>query len=157
MLYTNWLADAIELPNTMTAISLSWEINQLTAVHFDFTTPLMITPEERMIFQFIPDSNGRSAWHPTLGYNPDTIYKQFPCVVVGLPGQIIQCDLYTYVNTVGPYNKLHINSKSLAPFFMLYGFTDPVTIGSSIQIYFPGIRISNNLGAEAMVSFSILQ
>lgn len=117
----------------------------------------MTTPEGRMIFQFMPDSFGRSAWHPTLGYSADKIYKQFPCVVVGLPGLRIKCDLYTYVNTVGPYNKLHINSKSLTPFIMLYGFTNPVPTGSNIQIYLPGIKLSNNLDAGAVVSFSILQ
>lgn len=105
----------------------------------------------------MPDSFGRSAWHSTLGYVADKIYKEFPCVVVGLPGQRIKCDLYTYVNTVGPYNKLHINSKSLAPFIMLYGFVTPVPTGSNIQIYLPGIKLSNNLSAGAVVSFSILQ
>ena len=110
-----------------------------------------------MIFHFMSDSFGRSAWHPTLGYAADKIYKEFPCVVVGLPGQRIKCDLYTYVNTVGPYNKLHINSKSLAPFIMLYGFVTPVPTGSNIQIYLPGIKLSNNLAAGAFVSFSILQ
>jgi hypothetical protein len=78
-------------------------------------------------------------------------------VIVGLPGLRIKCDLYTYVNTVGPYNKLHINSKSLAPFITVYGFTTPVTIGSSISIYLPGLKLSNQVGANAVVSFSILQ
>lgn len=110
-----------------------------------------------MVFHFISDSLGRSAWHPTLGYDADKIYKEFPCVVVGLTGQRIKCDLYTYVNTVGPYNKLHINSRSLAPFIMVYGFETPVTTGLPIQIYLPGIKLSNNIGANAVVSFSILQ
>lgn len=67
------------------------------------------------------------------------------------------CDLYTYVNTVGPYNKLHINTKSLVPFITLYGFTTTVPIGSNIQIYLPGIKLSSNLNAGAVVSFGILQ
>ena len=110
-----------------------------------------------MMFHFMPDSSGRSAWHPTLGYDADKVYKEFPCVVVGLPGQRIKCDLYTYVNSVGPYNKLHINSRSLAPYIMVYGFETPVTTGSNIKIYLPGIKLSNNIGAGAVVSFSILQ
>ncbi len=116
----------------------------------------MITPEERFIFHFIPDSTGRNAWHHTVGYDEDRIYKEFPCVVVGMPGLRIRCDLYTYVNVVGPYNKLHIRSKSLAPFIMIYGFLNAPT-GTNIQVYFPGIKLSNNVAADGIVSFSILQ
>lgn len=74
-----------------------------------------------------------------------------------MPGLRIRCDLYTYVDTVGPYNKLHIRSKSLAPFIMVYGFVTPVTPESIIQIFLPGIQISGTANAQAMVSFSILQ
>jgi hypothetical protein len=73
-----------------------------------------------------------------------------------MPGLKISCDLYTYVNVIGPYNKLHIRSKSLAPFIMVYGF-QTVPTGSNIQLYFPGIKLSGQTGANAMVSFSILQ
>ena len=117
----------------------------------------MSTPEERLLFQFVPDNNGRNAWHPTLGYASDRIYKEFPCIVINSPGLRIKCDLYTYVNTVGPYNKLHIRSRSLGPFFMVYGFTNAIPVGTNIQIYFPGIKTSNQIGAKAIVSFSILQ
>ena len=75
VLYTNWLADAIELPGTLVGKSLSWEANQLTALHFNLKTPLMTTPENRLLFQFNPDLNGRNAWHSTLGYEANRIYK----------------------------------------------------------------------------------
>lgn len=107
----------------------------------------MSTPEQRLVFQFVPDNNGRNAWHPTLGYEADRIYKEFPCVIQGMPGDRIRCDLYTYVNTVGAYNKLHIRSQSIRPFIMVYGFTTAITPGDNIQIYFPGIRISGHIGA----------
>ena len=117
----------------------------------------MTTPENRLLFLFNPDINGRNAWDSTLGYQADRIYKEFPCVVLGLPGNRIKCDLYTYVDALGPYNKLHIRSKLLGPFFMVYGFTNPVPQGIDIQVYLPGIKTSTNVGADAMVSFSILQ
>lgn len=157
VLYTNWLADAIELPGSLTGKSLSWEANQITALHFNLVAPLMTTPEERLIFLFKSDSAGRNAWHSTLGYTADRIYKEFPCVVVNMPGLKIRCDLYTYVNTVGPYNKLHISSRLLGPFIMVYGFQNAIAIGQNIQIYLPGIKLSGQVGAQAIVSFSILQ
>jgi hypothetical protein len=117
----------------------------------------MTTPENRLLFQFNPDVNGRNAWHSTLGYQPNRIYKDFPCVIsVNVVGDKIKCDLYTYVNTLGPYNKLHIRSKSTGPFIMVYGFLNPA-INVDIQVYLPGIKTSTSVGADAMVSFSILQ
>lgn len=106
----------------------------------------------------MPDPvSGMNAWHATLGFDADKIYKEFPCVVVGFTGLRIRCDLYTYVNSLGPYNKLHIRSKQTVPFIMVYGFEQPIPVGSTIKIYFPGIKLSNSVGADALVSFSILQ
>lgn len=110
-----------------------------------------------MVFVFMPDASGRSAWDPTLGYGINKVYKEFPCVVVGLPGLRIKCDLYTYINQVSPYNKLHINSNSWVPYITVYGFTTPVPAGLPVQIYLPGIKLSSNFNAGAVVSFSILQ
>jgi len=72
-------------------------------------------------------------------------------------GTRIKCDLYTHVSNIGPYNKQHISSDYFGPFIMVYGFEGPVLTGSSIDIYLPGIKISNQFGAKARVSFSILQ
>lgn len=37
-----------------------------------------------------------SGWAHGVGYVPDKIYQRYPCVVVGLAGTNIHCDLYTY-------------------------------------------------------------
>ena len=63
-----------------------------------------------------------SAWENSVGYEDDQIYQRYPCVVTGLPGSNIHCDLYTYFSRYTPYSNMHINYDVSGPFILIYGF-----------------------------------
>jgi hypothetical protein len=92
-----------------------------------------LTVDQRIIVQFLPDGQA-SAWQANLGYQSNKIYKQYPCVMTGLSGTNIQCDLYTYSSIIGPYNKLHINSYFFGPFIIIYGFDSFPAAGQNVII-----------------------
>lgn len=98
-------------------------------------SPISLQSELRLLIQFISDpTTGINAWHPYLGYNPNQIYKEYPCIVSGLTGTRIRCDLYTYVNTLGPYNNLDIHPDLTGSFFIIYGFTNTIATGTPVSI-----------------------
>jgi len=101
-------------------------------------------------------ATGLNGWHPYLGYNPDKIYKEYPCVVTGLTGTRIKCDLYTFTTAVGDYDKLHINSDITGPFFIVYGFVNTIVTGTAVTIELPKIKIGSQPNIPAMVKVSIL-
>lgn len=75
-----------------------------------------------------------SGWANSLGYLPDKIYQRYPCVVVGLVGLNIHCDLYTYYNRKTPYSNLHINTDWTGPYILIYGFDQNVPTGIPVRI-----------------------
>lgn len=99
-----------------------------------------------------------NAWHPTLGYTADTIYKEYPCLTSGLSGTRIRCDLYAYSasSTLQPYNNLHLNLDKTGPFFIIYGFTNSGLTGATVTIQLPKIKIGSIVNVPAMIKVSIL-
>ena len=67
-----------------------------------------------------------SAWADSLGYTIDKIYQRYPCLVTGLTGDNIYCDLYTYYKRKTPYSDLHINTDVSGPYILVYGFNSNV-------------------------------
>jgi hypothetical protein len=100
-----------------------------------------------------------NAWDSALGYASNRIYKEYPCVITGLPGTRIRCDLYTYhSNSSGlPYNNLHINTDFTGPFFLVYGFPASGLTGLKAVLEFPKLKIGSLVNVPAMVKVSILE
>jgi hypothetical protein len=79
----------------------------------------------RIKIEFLSVGGG---WASNLGFNPNTIYKNFPCVFSDnraqkVPPQYnskVTCDLYTYVN--GPHASL-TNSSARGPYILVGGFS----------------------------------
>jgi hypothetical protein len=75
-----------------------------------------------------------SGWAPSVGYQINKIYKRYPCVMVGLVGTNIHCDLYTYYQSLTPYSNLHINYRFSGPYIMIYGFDQNIVTGLPVRI-----------------------
>ena len=90
-----------------------------------------------------------SGWAPSVGYEEDEIYQRYPCVVVGLAGDNINCDLYTYYERETAYSNLHINNNVDGPYILIYGFDQNVAEGIPVRIEIPKIKIGNSVGVEA--------
>jgi hypothetical protein len=76
--------------------------------------------------------------------------------VEGLTGENVKCDLYTHVDTLQPYNNLHINNDLTGPFIMIYGFEQNILEGSEVIIHIPKIKIGSMTGSDCSVGVSIL-
>lgn len=142
-------------------ISLSHESNEWTNVEVQFSmpilTPLDFTSELRLMVQFMADPITKiNAWDPNLGYQSDRIYKEYPCIVNGLVGTRIRCDLYTYKTIPGPYNQLHMNSDLTGSFFIIYGFVNTIATGTLVTIELPRIKIGGRVNVPAWVKLAIL-
>jgi hypothetical protein len=119
---------------------------------------LSLQGELRILVQFISDPvTGINAWDPYLGYGADRIYKEYPCIVLGLTGTRIRCDLYTYTKTLGPYNNLDVNPDLTGPYFIIYGFINTITTGTAVTIELPDILIGNVANVPALIKVSILE
>jgi len=107
--------------------------------------------------QFMADPITKiNGWDINLGYAANTIYKEYPCIVTGLTGNRIRCDLYTYHTNPGPYDELHINSDLTGSFFIIYGFINTITAGTLVTIDLPRLKIGGNVNVPAWVKVSIL-
>jgi hypothetical protein len=127
-------------------------------INMDAMSGLSNFKEVRVMVQFMEDPISKiSAWAPYLGYQKDTIFKEFPCVILGLAGVRIRCDLYTFTSSMGPYNNLHINSDITGPFFIVYGFNTPFAAGTVAKIELPRIKIGTMVNVPAWVKVSILE
>lgn len=119
----------------------------MTAVYLSFSSPPLTFPslvdDQLFILHFIPDTMGRNAWDSTLGYSPNQIYREIPCVITGLVGLKISCDLYTYITQDGPYNNLMINDRGNYPFITVYGYDRPISDGSAVTIHIPAVKLSS--------------
>ena len=71
-----------------------------------------------------------SGWAENVGYQDESLYQRIPCVVKGLAGDNIHCDLYTYDEVLSPYSNLHINNDLSGPFVMVYGFEQNIVEGT---------------------------
>lgn len=98
-----------------------------------------------------------SAWAPSVGYQIDQIYQMYPCVVIGLVGTNIHCDLYTYYQRTTPYSNLHINNDFTGPYIIIYGFDQIIPINVPVRIEIPRIKIGSTPLASAMLGISILE
>lgn len=120
-------------------------------------TPINLASELRLMIQFMADPITKiNAWDLSLGYKPNSIYKEYPCVVNGLSGNRIKCDLYTYTTIPFPYNQLHINSDITGPFFIVYGFLNTFTTGTLVTIELPRLLIGTKSNVPAWLKVSIL-
>ena len=99
-----------------------------------------------------------NAWDINLGYLPDNIYKEYPCIITGLVGTRIRCDLYTYTSSTptSPYNNLYIKSDSTGSYFIIYGFLNTNLNGINVMMQFPKLKIGSIVNVPAMVQVSIL-
>ena len=132
--YTTWIADAIEL-SPIDVLAVTHECEEWTHLQINMTMPLLtssLAKEFRLMVQFL-NADG-SAWAHSLGYEFDKIYQRYPCVVDGLVGDNIFCDLYTYYERKTPYSNLHINTDVTGPYFIIYGFDQNVVTGSTVRI-----------------------
>lgn len=75
-----------------------------------------------------------SAWADSLGYEFDKIYQRYPCLVTGLVGENVYCDLYTYYQRKTPYSNLHINTDVSGPYIIAYGFDQNVADNTPFKI-----------------------
>lgn len=97
-----------------------------------------------------------------MGYNPNTIYKNFPCVysdnkVQTLPPQYnsnVSCDFYTYLT--GPHASL-TNSTARGPYILVSGFTSQIYIGSQVRLELGKFLIGASTNLAAYIRFSIIQ
>lgn len=104
--------------------------------------------------QFLNDDG--SAWAPSVGYEINKIYQRYPCVVVGLVGTNIHCDLYTYYQAVTPYSNMHINNNISGPYILIYGFDQNIATGIPVRLEIPKIKLGSVVGAKALLGLSIL-
>lgn len=124
--FSEYIAAPISLP--LTYYALTHEVNEYTHLRFEFTSPYNftepLTSDLRIKIEFLAGG----AWAPNLGYNPDTIYKNFPCVysdnkIQTLPPEYnsnVSCDFYTYLT--GPHASL-TNTTARGPYILVSGFT----------------------------------
>lgn len=78
----------------------------------------------------------RGSWKAHLGYDKDTLLRDYPCVVrgtladVNTVNQLVRCDLFTHDSIYGP------------PYIDIYGFpVSSFALNSYIYIYVPNIQI----------------
>lgn len=98
-----------------------------------------------------------SGWAHSLGYQIDRIYQRYPCVVVGLVGTNIHCDLYTYYQRETPYSNMHINRDFSGPYILVYGFNQNVPTGIPVRIEIPKIKVGSTPLSKAWLGVSILE
>jgi hypothetical protein len=158
--FSEFIAAPISLP--LTYYALTKEINEYTHLRFEFTSPYNftepLTSDLRIKIEFLAGG----AWAPSLGYNANTIYKNFPCVysdnkVQTLPPQYnsnVSCDFYTYLT--GPHASL-TNTTARGPYIIVSGFTSQIYIGSQVRLELGRFLIGASTNLAAYIRFSIIQ
>jgi hypothetical protein len=158
--FSEFIAAPISFP--ITYYSLSKEVNEYTHLRFEFTSPYNFTTplvnDLRIKIEFL--ANG--AWAPNLGYDANTIYKNFPCVfsdnkLQALPPQYnskVTCDLYTYLT--GPHASL-TNPSARGPYILVSGFTNMMLIGSQVRLELGRFLIGSSTNLAANIRFSLVQ
>jgi hypothetical protein len=95
-------------------------------------SPLSFTDGSKN-FRFKVEFLSGGGWATGLGYEPETLYKNFPCVMYNSNGNAvgnpIRCDLYTY--TTGPYASL--TATNPGPYILFYGFRPQIYSGQSFR------------------------
>ena len=64
----------------MTAVSLTKEISEQTAIKLEFQNPYSFTNPLMENIRFKIEFLGGGGWADHLGYEADQIYKRFPCI-----------------------------------------------------------------------------
>lgn len=159
--FSEYIAAPISLP--LTYYSLSKEANEYTHLRFQFNSPYNITSpladDLRIKIEFLSVGGG---WAPNLGFNPNTIYKNFPCVFSDNRAQLVppiynskvSCDLYTY--TTGPHASL-TNSSARGPYILVSGFSNWMLINEQLRLEVGGFLIGTSTNVQANVRFSLIQ
>jgi hypothetical protein len=158
--FSEYIAAPIALP--LTYYALSKEVNEKTHLRFQFTSPYnFVSPladDLRIKIEFLAGG----AWADSLGFQPNEIYKRFPCVfsdnsLLTLPPEYnsdVTCDLYTYLT--GPHASL-TNTSSRGPYLLVSGFTKQMLISSQVRLEVGGLLIGSSSNLQAKVRFSLVQ
>lgn len=97
-------------------------------------------------------------WASSLGYDPDQIYKNYPCIFYRTDDSAhdsnVRCDLYTYLN--GPHASLTDISKR-GPYILVYGFKAPLAINENYRFEFARFKIGSSHGTSTNLRVSIIE
>lgn len=97
-----------------------------------------------------------ASWGPNLGYQANTVYKRFPCVViVNNAGYDVnaRCDFYTDFN--GPHASLVQGNRG--SYVLVYGFSNNFAAGDTFRIEIAKFLIGSTAGISANIRLSIIQ
>jgi hypothetical protein len=155
--YTEYIADAINLP--VTTYSLTNEMNEHTHLRLEFIGPYDFTAsvvkDIRFKIEFF-----NSGWAANLGYEPNQIYKRFPCVLsesTSYPptyNNKVVCDLYTYLD--GPHASL-TDAASRGPYILMYGFHPSLVKNANYRLELGKFLIGSSSNIDTKIRFSIIQ
>lgn len=138
VLFTEWIPDPVPLTGAA-CTSVTRDEYEYTHLVCTFTTPLIDLCANGHVHLFTLEFlYVNSAWDYGLGWNLDTTYQDYPCLMSGAnlsAVPYVKCDMITYHS--GPYA---LQKTSPGAYINVYGFS-LLPGGSSLTLEIPNIKL----------------